>query len=254
MNAAAVDVEVRNLRKRFGRPPRAVEAVAGVSFSVGKGEVYGLLGPNGSGKTTSIKILLGLLRPTGGEAFVLGLPGGDREARARIGYMPEESYLYPTLTARETLDLAGALFGMPRRARRARGEALLDEVGLSRAKDRLVRHLSKGMARRLLLAQALINDPAVLILDEPTSGLDPVGIREFKDRIRGFRAAGKTVLLSSHLLANVQDVCDRIAILVSGRVSREGALGPLLGGRSLEDIFMDVVAEAGNARPAPSDD
>jgi ABC-2 type transport system ATP-binding protein len=254
MSGPAADVEVRDLRKRFGRPPRAVDAIAGVTFSVGRGEVYGLLGPNGSGKTTSIKILLGLLRPTGGEASVLGLPPGSRPARARIGYMPEESYLYPSLSCRETLDLAGALFGMPRRVRRERAAVLLREVGLDLAADRLVRHLSKGMARRLLLAQALIHDPSVLILDEPTSGLDPVGIREFKDRIRGFRAAGKTILLSSHLLANVQDVCDRIAILVSGRLAREGALGTLLGGRTLEDVFLEVVAPAGGGPPVSRDD
>jgi ABC-2 type transport system ATP-binding protein len=192
------------------------------------GEVFGLLGPNGSGKTTTIKLLLGLLRPTGGDAFVFGRDPGDREAKGRIGYLPEETYLYKFLDAEETLAFFGRLFAMPAALIKSRSDELIQLVGLSHARKRRLGEYSKGMARRLGLAQALINDPSLVILDEPTSGLDPLGSAEVKELIVRLKRAGKTVLLCSHLLADVEDVCDRIAILHQGTLREMGRVDDLL--------------------------
>jgi len=212
-----------------------VRALNEVSFAVPSGSVFGLLGPNGSGKTTIIKLLLGLARPTGGRAVVLGKPAGDQKARARIGYLPEESYLYPFLSGRQTLDFYGKLFGMSRQLRRERTEELLGTMGIDRRdRNRRVGSYSKGMARRIGLAQALINDPDLIILDEPTTGLDPIGTVQMKKLIKELQQQGKTVFLSSHLLADVEDVCDRILILYRGRVKMTGAVDELL---SLKDVF-----------------
>ena len=212
-----------------------VRALNEVSFAVPSGSVFGLLGPNGSGKTTIIKLLLGLARPTGGRAVVLGKPAGDQKARARIGYLPEESYLYSFLTGRGTLDFYGKLFGMSRQLRRQRTEELLNTMGIDRRdRNRRVGSYSKGMARRIGLAQALINDPDLIILDEPTTGLDPLGTVQMKKLIKQLQQQGKTVFLSSHLLADVEDVCDRILILYRGRVKMAGAVDELL---SLKDVF-----------------
>ncbi|OQW96876.1 MAG: hypothetical protein BWK77_03335 [Verrucomicrobia bacterium A1] len=229
----------------FWRRPR-VRAVDGLSLSVGRGEVFGLLGPNGSGKSTTLKMVLGLLRPTKGRLVVAGRPPTDVRAKARIGYLPEESYLYPYLTAGETLDFYGRLFDLGGAERRRRIDELLAMIGLDHARKRLVGEFSKGMARRIGLAQALINDPDLVILDEPTSGLDPLGCRQMKDLILALARRGKTVLLSSHLLADVEDVCDRIVILYNGRVQAAGPIRELLEEKSrcritLPDLPADVL-------------
>ena len=223
--------EATGLRKVFrdfwGRP-RTV-AVDGVSLRAAPGEVVGLLGPNGSGKSTTIKMLLGLLRPSAGSVRLFGLNPREPDARARVGYLPELSNLHKFLTPRETLSYYAGLFDLPASTRRKRIDALLGRVGLSGpGADRPVGEFSKGMARRVGLAQALLNDPALVVLDEPTSGLDPIGRREVKDLILDLGRMGKTVLLSSHLLAEVSDVCTRVAILAGGRVRAEGRLADLL--------------------------
>ncbi len=219
-------VVVENLEKTFRdfwMRPRA-RAVNGISFDIRRGEVFGLLGPNGSGKSTTIKILLGLLHPTRGRVAVLGRSPRDVKAKARVGYLPEESNLYPYLSARETIDFYGKLFDLPATERRRRTDQLLEMVGLQHTGRRRVGEFSKGMMRRVGLAQALINDPDFIILDEPTAGLDPVGCRQFKDLIVTLAKRGKTVLLCTHLLSDVEDVCDRIAILYGGSIQ---ALGPI---------------------------
>lgn len=232
--AAQPIVRAENLTKVFRdfwhRPK--VRAVSDVSFEIRPGEVFGLLGPNGSGKSTTLKMILGLLHPTRGRLEVLGRSPRDVKAKARVGYLPEESYLYPYLTSEETLDFYGKLFDLPPRERRARIEQLLDMIGLTHARSRIVGEFSKGMARRIGLAQALINDPDLVVLDEPTSGLDPLGRRQMKDLILTLARRGKTVLLSSHLLADVEDVCDRIAILYDGRIQAMGPIREMLEERT----------------------
>ncbi|MCX5635981.1 MAG: ABC transporter ATP-binding protein [Planctomycetota bacterium] len=203
-------------------------AVEDLSLKIRYNEIFGLLGPNGSGKTTTIKILLSLLHPTKGRSVVLGGNATDPKISARIGFLPEESYLYRYLSARETLEFYGRLFKLPSKVRKMRIESLLDMVGLKAVANRAVGTFSKGMARRIGLAQALINDPDLLILDEPTTGLDPIGTRQIKDLIIELAKRGKTILLCSHLLADVEDVCDRIAILYGGKIQSEGKVKELL--------------------------
>ncbi len=223
-------IAVRGLTKVFkdfwGRPK--ARAVDGVDFEVRRGEVFGLLGPNGSGKSTTIKMLLGLLHPTKGVIEVFGRSPRDVKTKARIGYLPEESYLYRYLDSRETLDFFGNLFTLPKEERARRSEQLLDMVGLTGARTRAVGEFSKGMQRRIGLAQALINDPDLVILDEPTAGLDPIGCREVKDLIVALARRGKTVILSSHLLSDVEDVCDRVVIYYGGKIQAQGTLKELL--------------------------
>jgi ABC-2 type transport system ATP-binding protein len=219
-------------------------AVSRLTFSVERGEVYGLLGPNGSGKTTTIKMLLGLLFPTGGRVQVLGRSPREVRVKAQIGYMPEESNLYRFLNAQETLDFYGRLFNFGASERKRRTEALLDLVGLRKERRRALHEYSKGMARRIGLAQALVNDPELLILDEPTAGLDPIGTREFKDLIVELKRRGKTVLLCSHLLADVEDVCDRIAILYGGSLQAEGRVDELLKRRDVTQIVTSTQLDA----------
>ncbi|MFO8013748.1 MAG: ABC transporter ATP-binding protein [Phycisphaerae bacterium] len=213
-----------------------VHALVALNLALERGEVFGLLGPNGSGKSTTIKLLLGLIFPTAGQARVLGLPPGSGAVNQRLGYLPEESYLHRFLTGEETVDFYGRLFGLPRRRRRARTEELLEMVGLDRrARARQLREYSKGMSRRIGLAQALVNDPELLLLDEPTTGLDPIGTREMKDLILRLKDEGKTILLSSHLLADVRDVCDRIGILARGELKELGRVRDLL---TVRDVFQ----------------
>ena len=225
-----VIVSVRGLVKVFkdfwGRPK--ARAVDNVDFEVRKGEVFGLLGPNGSGKSTTVKLMLGLLYPTKGHIEVFSHSPRHVATKSRIGYLPEESYLYRYLNAHETLDFFGNLFRLPRGDRKDRAEQLLEMVGLSQTRMRSVGEFSKGMQRRIGLAQALINDPDLVILDEPTSGLDPIGCREVKDLILALARRGKTVILSSHLLADVEDVCDRVVIYYGGKVQAMGTLKDLL--------------------------
>ena len=203
-------------------------AVDGIDFEIRQHEIFGLLGPNGSGKSTTIKMILGLLRPTHGRLTVLGHTPDDVKVKSRIGYLPEESYLYRFLNPMETLDYYGKLFGLDRRVRRRRGEELLEMVGLNQVGRRQVGEFSKGMARRLGLAQALVNDPDFLILDEPTSGLDPIGTRQVKDLLLELGRRGKTILLSSHLLSDVEDVCDRMVVLYGGKIRASGTADQLL--------------------------
>ena len=223
-------VAVRGLTKVFkdfwGRPK--ARAVDGVDFEVRRGEVFGLLGPNGSGKSTTVKMLLGLLYPTQGHIEVFGKSPRHVATKARIGYLPEESYLYRYLNSHETLEFFGNLFHLAPGERRQRTEQLLEMVGLTQTRTRSVGEFSKGMQRRIGLAQALINDPDLVILDEPTAGLDPIGCREVKDLILALARRGKTVILSSHLLSDVEDVCDRVVIYYGGRVQALGTLKDLL--------------------------
>jgi ABC-2 type transport system ATP-binding protein len=235
---ADVIIETRNLTKVYrdfwGR--QKVRALKALDLEIRQGEIFGLLGPNGSGKTTTIKLILGLLFPTSGQALVFGKDASEVEKNERIGYLPEESYLYRFLNAEETLDFYGRLFNMPRAVRRQRVADLIEMVGLEWAKRRQLKEYSKGMTRRIGLAQALINDPELIVLDEPTTGLDPIGVREMKDLIINLRKQGKTVLLCSHLLADVQDVCDRIAILYQGELKELGRVDALLKIRDVTEI------------------
>jgi len=223
-------IAVRGLTKVFkdfwGRPK--ARAVDNASFEVKRGEVFGLLGPNGSGKSTTVKMLLGLLFPTKGHIEVFGHSPRHVATKSRIGYLPEESYLYRYLDSEETLDFFGNLFDLPPNERKQRSDQLLEMVGLGKARRRQVGEFSKGMQRRIGLAQALINDPDLVILDEPTAGMDPLGCREVKDLILALARRGKTVILSSHLLSDVEDVCDRVVIYYGGKIQAMGTLNELL--------------------------
>ena len=225
-----VIIETRNLTKVYrdfwGRAK--VQALKALDLQVYRGEIFGLLGPNGSGKTTTIKLLLGLLFPTEGDALIFNEPTSNVAKNERIGYLPEESYLYKFLNAEETLHFYGRLFKLSGSERSKRVTRLIDMVGLSAAKHRQLREYSKGMQRRIGLAQALINDPELILLDEPTSGLDPIGTAEIKELIRDLRTQGKTIVLSGHLLADMQDICDRIAILHRGELKELGKVTDLL--------------------------
>jgi len=240
--AAAADpripaIETRSLTKIYPGfwSNQRVAALQDLNLTVNRGEIYGLLGPNGSGKTTTIKLLLGLINPTSGVAEVLGKSAGDQISRRSIGYLPEETYLYRFLNAYQTLDFYGRLFNLNHAQRKRAVEYYLDFVGLDPAvRKRRIGTYSKGQARRVGLAQALLNDPDLVILDEPTSGLDPLGTLEMKNLIKELKRAGKTVLLSSHQLADVEDVCDRVCILYRGKLEVEGAVNQLL---EMKDVF-----------------
>jgi ABC-2 type transport system ATP-binding protein len=243
-------VETRQLSKVYrdfwGR--RKKMALNALNLEIYRGEIFGLLGPNGSGKTTTIKLLLGLLFPTGGEAFIFGQPAAQVSKNERIGYLPEESYLYRFLNAEETLDFYGRLFNISPAVRQKRAQELIEMVGLAKDKKRILREYSKGMRQRIGLAQALINDPDLIILDEPTSGLDPLGTRWMKDLILQLRQRGKTVILCSHRLDDVQDVCDRIAILYEGELQELGQVSVLLQDQKRLEVQASGVPLEGDLR------
>ncbi|MEE9312366.1 MAG: ABC transporter ATP-binding protein, partial [Planctomycetota bacterium] len=225
-----IAIEITNLSKSFkdffGR--RSVKALDGLSLSIEPGEVFGLLGPNGSGKSTAFKIANGLLKPDSGSVSVLGHKPGTLAAKRVTGFLPEDSNLLPFLSARETLRMHGALVGLSRKDARKKADELLERVGLLHAADRRAKGYSKGMQRRLGLASVLLGDPDVYILDEPTSGLDPLGAVEFKDLIAELQKAGKAVLISSHLLGELENVCNRVAFLHGGKLIKQGTLEELL--------------------------
>lgn len=239
MGATDSAVHTENLTKVYkdfwGRDK--VRALDDLNLTIHRGEVFGLLGPNGSGKSTTIKLLLGLIFASRGSAHVLGKPAGSTVINEKIGFLPEESYLYRFLNGEETLHFYGRLFKLSSKELRTRVPKLLDIVGLDeKARKRKLREYSKGMARRIGLAQALINDPELILLDEPTTGLDPIGTREMKDLILDLKRQGKTVLLCSHLLADVQDVCDRITILFRGKMMELGQVKDLVQVKDISQI------------------
>lgn len=214
-----------------------ITALNKLNLTVNNGEIFGLLGPNGSGKTTTVKMLLGLIFPTSGTVNILGKPATDVKVKNNIGFLPEETYLYTFLNAEETLDFCGRLFRLPSDVRKERTENLLKLVGIESARKRPLKQYSKGMLRRIGFAQALINDPKLLILDEPTSGLDPIGTRDIKDLILDMKERGKTVFMCSHLLADVQDICDRVAILNKGTLQIIGTVKELISKTDTVEIL-----------------
>lgn len=222
---------------------KSVVALTNLNVTIERGEIFGLLGPNGSGKTTTVKLLLGLLFPTSGSASVLGRPSSDLMVKNKIGFLPEESYLYKFLNAEEILDFYARLFHIPREERKRRIDKLIGDVGLQPYRKRPLSQYSKGMQRRIGLAQAIINDPELVILDEPTSGLDPMGSCEIKELILRFKEQGKTVLLSSHLLADVQTICDRIAILNKGVLQVTGNVRDLLSKKDVIEFLVKRLPE-----------
>ena len=244
-----VIIETRSLSKIYrdfwGR--KKVQALKPLDIEVRQGEIFGLLGPNGSGKSTTIKLILGLLFPSSGRVLVFDQDATETSKNERIGYLPEESYLYKFLNAEETLDFYGRLFDFSAAQRKQRVDELIRLVGLDRARHRQLREYSKGMTRRVGLAQALINDPDLILLDEPTTGLDPIGTREMKDLILKLRDEGKTVLLCSHQLADVQDVCDRVAILHQGELKELGRVDELLKVQDVTEVHARGLPEEAKA-------
>jgi len=235
-------IELTKIYKDFwGR--ESVRALDALNLEVRRGEVFGLLGPNGSGKTTTVRLVLGLLFPSRGAVRLFGRTPREVDVKKRVGYMPEESHLYPYLSAEETLDFFGHLFRLPRAERRKRVDALIDQMGLRRAAKRPVGQYSKGMARRVAMAQALINDPDLLILDEPTSGIDPMSARKMKEMIAMLRERGKTIFLSSHQLSDVEQLCDRVCILYGGKQRRQGPLDELLAETDATQIIAPRLNE-----------
>jgi len=221
-----VDQVVKDFRPGFGL--RRKRVLHGVTFRVLEGEIFGFVGPNGAGKTTTLKILMGLIRPTAGSASILGRDVQESEFRHQIGFLPENPYFYPFLTARETLDFYAKLTGVGARGRAARIDALLERVNLLPAADARLRTFSKGMLQRVGVAQALIHDPEVLFFDEPMSGLDPIGRKEIRDLILSLRSSGKTVFMNTHILPDVEMICDRVAIIVNGRIRHQGPIEAFL--------------------------
>jgi len=249
--SSEVVLEINNIAKTFhtGFFRKKVHAVRSVSFEIQRGEIFGLVGPNGAGKSTTIKMLLGLVRPDRGEIRMFGQPiNDDVSLRNRIGYLPENPMLYEHLNALELLDFYGGLFGLSRRDRRARSLELLELVGLSHTLDRPVSKFSKGMKQRAGIAQALINDPDLVILDEPQSGLDPLGRREIRDLVLELRKSGKTILFCSHILPDVQDICDRVAMMYQGEVKNSGFLHELI---SSETLYYELYVRNWRGELAP---
>ena len=218
---------------RLGFFRKRIEAVKQASFEVRRGEIFGYLGPNGSGKTTTLKMLMGLVFPSRGRAEVLGQPVPDRQAKRRLGYLPESPYFYDYLTPEEFLDLVGALFDVKRAERRIRADRLIERVGLSSARGRPLRKFSKGMLQRIGIAQALMGEPELVVLDEPMTGLDPIGRKEIRDLMLDLKREGRTVLYSTHILPDVEMTCDRVAMTFAGRIRSVGPLSELLTARLL---------------------
>ncbi|HVM61514.1 MAG TPA: ABC transporter ATP-binding protein [Verrucomicrobiae bacterium] len=223
-------------------------ALEKLNLHVHEGEVYGLLGPNGSGKSTTLKLVLDLVVPTEGNAWIFDVPCSKVESRLHVGFLPENPYFYRYLTGAETLEFYGRLCGLRDVSLRKRAEELLDLVGLSHARDRRLAGYSKGMLQRIGLAQALVHDPKLLLLDEPTAGVDPIGSKDIRDLILRLKGMGKTVLLSSHLLAQVQDVCDRIGVLNRGQMILEGEVKTLISDQRRLSITVQDLPEAARAR------
>jgi ABC-2 type transport system ATP-binding protein len=242
-------VEVENVTKdvRPGFGLRTKRVLHDITFSVREGEIFGFVGPNGAGKTTTLKVLMGLIRATSGEARVLGHDVSETAFRRHVGFLPENPYFYDYLTGRETLHFYARLCGMARGAARdERVETLLERVGLSHAADARLRTYSKGMQQRVGIAQALVHDPDVVFLDEPMSGLDPIGRKEIRDLILRLREQGKTVFMNTHILHDVELVCDRVAIIVSGRIRYEGSIEEFEEAERLSDVtVMGLPAETG---------
>lgn len=237
-------VAVEDLTKRYrsgwpGRP--SVEALSGLTLSIGRGEIYGFLGPNGAGKTTTIKILLGLLKSTSGKAEIFGKPAGNVQVRARIGFLPESPYFYEYLTAEEFLTFYGHLAGLDRTELNSRVTQLLRLVGMTEVRTRQLRKFSKGMLQRVGLAQALIHDPELVILDEPMSGLDPIGRKQIRDIILSLREQGKTVFFSSHIIPDVEMICDRVGIMMNGKLVATGRVDELVGQGQTKSV--EIVCE-----------
>jgi ABC-2 type transport system ATP-binding protein len=239
MTPPAVCIE--NLTKNFPVPLRRqrVTAVRNLSFEVRPGEVYGLLGPNGSGKSTTLKILLGLVTPNQGRAMIFGKDSRDYHSRAAVGFLPENPYFYKFLTAAETLRFYGNVCGLRGAPLNKRIDELLALVGLEEARDRRIGGFSKGMLQRIGLAQALVQDPLLVVLDEPTAGVDPAGSHQIRDLILDLKKRGKTVLLTSHLLEQVQEICDRVGIMARGEMIREGALEDLVSVKNQTEFIIE---------------
>jgi ABC-2 type transport system ATP-binding protein len=242
---ADLAIDVHDLRKTYRTPftRKKVEALRGVTFSVERGHIFGFVGPNGAGKTTTIRALMGLVRPTAGSARLLGHELGSRQARFQIGFLPESPYFYDYLTIGELCDLAGRLFGMAPAVRRRRADELIEKVGLGGARNQSLKKFSKGMLQRAGLAQALMNDPALVVLDEPMSGLDPIGRKEVRDLILGLRDAGKTVFFSTHILSDVEAITDRVAIIARGQLQAHGTPAELVS-RTVRGVEVTVVLPA----------
>ncbi len=240
-------VRARGLCKSFrtGFWMRSNPAVLGVDLDVARGEIFGFIGPNGAGKTTTIKMLTGLIQPTAGEAWIRDIPISDPQSRGRLGFLPEGTYFHEYLTGREFLEFHARLLGVPRPRREEQIPELLDRVGLTRAADQRLRRYSKGMRQRVGLAQALLGEPDLLILDEPMSGLDPLGRRDIRELILELRDAGKTVFFTSHILADAEMICDRVAIILGGRIVQAGYLDELLGEEIQGvDLMVEGIDEA----------
>ncbi len=245
--AGDVIIQTRDLNKTYRAPFSRQSKVAlhDLTIDVRRGEIFGLVGPNGSGKTTTLKLLLGLIKPNAGSVEIFGRGPRDVQVKQRIGFLPDGPYFYDHLNSAEVLDFYGKLFGYSKEVRHERSEKILDMVGLDRTdRKRVIRTYSKGMMQRVGLAQALLNDPELLFLDEPTTGLDPIGARQMKETILKVRDAGKTVLLCSHLLADVQEICDRVAILSEGRLVKFGTVPELVGPSQHFDIYAEGFDEA----------
>jgi ABC-2 type transport system ATP-binding protein len=234
----------KDFRPGFGL--RRKRVLNDVTFEVHEGEIFGFVGPNGAGKTTTLKILMGLIRPTEGSASILGCDVGESEFRDQIGFLPENPYFYPYLTAREILDFYARLSGVPSDRRAARVDELLESVKLSHAADARLRTFSKGMLQRVGVAQALIHDPKIVFLDEPMSGLDPIGRKEIRDIILALRASGKTVFMNTHILHDVEMICDRVAIIVKGSIRQQGRIEDVLPDSNLssEIVLANLSASA----------